>query len=824
MFRHYLLSAMRGFAHHKLYTSINVLGLSVALACVIFVVQFVRHELSYDSWIPETRHLYRVESTLNLPGRSPIEIAATSYPIGVAISDRIPGVTGVTHLFQTTMTLTQEDRQFSETAVDFVDSNFFSFIRLPFIEGDPKSAFSEPESVVLSQSAAIRYFGRANPIGRTLTTNTGGCPNQGANCLTATTATLRVTGIVRDLPQNTQLNGDVFIPTASLTNPDSSSEREKWLSTNLFTYIRLAPELTPDAVHAAVPAVLDQNMTGAMRETGFPGRPSELYAVHLTPFNQVHLDSARWRGNLSPPGSWNILLGVMIVGALILLLACVNFTNLATARAALRAREIGLRKTLGATRTQLAIQFLSEAVLLALMSMVCAMAAAQILLPLFNGLLEQSIALNYTSDWKLFLMLIAVAIGAGLISGIYPALLLSSRRPLVAMQAQGGSSQNSIGLRDVLVLGQFAVSIGLGIAALVVFRQVNYAQELDLGFRWDNIVVVRNKQLADQRQEAFAESLRANPNIMEVGLSQFVPFVGGSSGRSVQLPGQPSKLTMNFLRIDPNYPLTYNVALLAGRLLSSSRGEDRFTNASEQGGGVSVLVNVAGARSLGFTPQEAIEKTLVMNDNRARIVGVLADTKAQGALQPAAPSIYAYVPGSPMDFSVRLNPGHIPQALDFIDRTWHAFVPTVAIQRSFLSASFEKLYRSYQRQGRVFAVFVIIAIFIACLGLYGLVVFTAERRTMEVAVRKILGARTRDIMAIMLWRISLPVLLANLVAWPVAYYYLQRWLQTFTDHIGLNPGYFLVSGVIALFISWATVFLHTLRLSRMSPIHALRTE
>jgi putative ABC transport system permease protein len=823
MFRHYLLSAMRGFAHHKLYTSINVVGLSVALTCVIFVVQFVRHELSYDSWIPETLHLYRVESTLSLPGRSPIEIAATSYPVGVAISDRIPGVTGVTHLLQTTMTLTQGDRQFSETAVDFVDANFFSLIRLPFIEGDPKSALSEPESVVLSESAAIRYFGRANPIGRTLTTNIAGCPNQGTDCLSASTATLRVTGIVRNLPRNTQLNGDVFIPTASLTNPDSSSEREKWLSTNLFTYIRLAPELTPEAVQAAVPAVLDQNMTGAMRETGFPGRPSELYAVHLTPFNQVHLDSARWRGNLSPPGSWNLVLGVMIVGALILLLACVNFTNLATARAALRAREIGLRKTLGATRAQLAIQFLSEAVLLALMSMVCAMAAAQILLPLFNGLLEQSIALDYISDWKLLLMLIAVAIGAGLTSGIYPALFLSSRRPLVAMQAQGGNPSNSVGLRDLLVLGQFAVSIGLGIAALVVFRQVNYAQELDLGFRWDYIVVVRNRQLTDQRQEAFAESLRANPNIVEVALSQFVPFFGGSSGRSVQLPGQASKITMNYLRIDPNYPLTYKVALLAGRLLSSSRGEDRLTNTSEQGG-VNILVNVAGARSLGFTPEEAIGKTVVMNDDRAHIVGVLADTKAQGALQPAAPSIYAYVPGSPMDFSVRLNPGHIPQALDFIDRTWHAFVPTVAIQRSFLSASFEKLYRSYQRQGRVFAVFVIVAIFIACLGLYGLVVFTAERRTMEVAVRKILGARTRDILSIMLWRISLPVLLANLVAWPVAYYYLQRWLQTFTDHIGLNPGYFLVSGVVALFISWATVFLHTWRLSRMSPIYALRTE
>ncbi len=309
----------------------------------------------------------------------------------------------------------------------------------------------------------------------------------------------------------------------------------------------------------------------------------------------------------------------------------------------------------------------------------------------------------------------------------------------------------------------------------------------------------------------------------EVGLSYSSPFSGNNLVTSVQVPGRPSKLNVKWIPIGPDYPRTSGIALVAGRLLSPLRGDDRLTSTSRKGV-VNVLVNVAGAKTMGFTPQDAVRKTSSVDGHIRRIVGVLADTKTEGAQSPVAPTIYAWNPSFPMNIAVHLRPGHIPQALAFIDRTWHAFVPTVAIHRSFLSARFAQLYRSDERQGAVFVVFVVIALFIACLGLYGLVVFTAERRTKEVAVRKISGARTLDIMNIMLWRISVPVLLADAIVWPLTYYYLRRWLEGFADHIWLNPAYFLTGGAIALLIAWATVFLHTLRLAHTPPINPLRHE
>jgi putative ABC transport system permease protein len=823
MLRHYLQVALRGFVRHKLYTVINVIGLSVALTCIIFIILFVRYELSYDQWIPQTQLLYRVEGTMRMPGARPASSASTPYPLGVAMGEQVSGVTGVTHLLAPrALTLTHGERQFLQQNVDFVDSNFFTTIRLPFLEGDPRSALSQPESVVLSDSAAREYFGNTDPMGRTLTTNRGSCPQHTAACH-GQTVSLRVTGIVRDLPQNTQLIGDVFIPVASLADPSSSTGRQSWWNFAWITYITLAPGVTPATVLAATRPVLDQDLTGELQKSGIPLRGSQLYTIHLTSFAQVHLSSSRWPGNLTPPGSWDTLDGVIIVGILILLVACFNFTNLATARAALRAREIGLRKTLGAKRRQLTVQFLAEAALLALISLACAVAAAEMLLPAFKGFLHQPIVLDYARDWRLDLILIGVAAGAGLMSGIYPALVLSRLRPVAALQAKAGGSHRSIGLRDVLVLMQFAVSIGLGIAAIVVFRQVDYARNLDLGFQRNNILVIRNGTLTGERQEALAQALRANPGVSDVGLSGFLPFGTSGGASNIQVPGQPSQITLGWMPSGPNYPRTYGIALVAGRFLSVSRGDDRNTDTTAKGT-VNVLVNVAGARRMGFTPQEAIGKTFLSDGHVRRIVGVLGDTKLRGAHQPASPIIYEYYPDTSMSFSVRLRPGRIPQTLAFIDQTWHAFLPKVAIQRSFLSATFEQLYLSDQREGTLFVVFVIIAIVIACLGLYGFVVFTAERRTKEVGIRKISGARTPDIVRLMLWRISVPVLVANLIAWPVAYYYLHGWLEGYAYRISLNPLYFVEAGGVALLIAWATVYANTLRLARASPVHALRYE
>ncbi|HEY1890612.1 MAG TPA: ABC transporter permease [Steroidobacteraceae bacterium] len=827
MLRHYITVAVRNLVRHRLYSFINVLGLSVALTCVIFVVLFARYQLSYDQWLPGTENLYRVESTLRMPGKAPLDTAMGSYPVGIAMRDQIPGVSAMTHIATGTLTLIQSDRQFLETKADFVDPNFFRLFRLPFVAGDPDSALREPESVVLTESAAKRYFGNTDPIGRTLTTAFEACPNNGPACA-GKSVLLRVTGVVRDLPQNTQLTGSVFIPSTSQADGDVASVvSHLWFYMDTYTYVTLAPGVKPAAVLAALQPVLDRDMTGVMRQTGVLSRGSQAYAIHLTPFAEVHLGSSGWRDNMTPPGSWETVYGAITIGILILLVACFNFINLATARATLRAREIGLRKTLGGTRRQLTVQFLAEALLLALLSLACAAAAAEILLPAFRGLLGQPLVLDCARDWRLDLMILGIAVAAGLVSGIYPALVLSRLRPVAALQPHGSGLKRPGALRDVLVLTQFAVSIALGIAAIVVFRQVNYARSLDLGFNRDNVVVIEGNDLGGQREQALAQALRANPGVNGVGLSAFLPFETGALTARIQVPGQSSVMTLDLLPIDPGYPQVYGIALVAGRMLSIARGDDRFSNTNSNTGR-DILVNAAGARRLGFTPRQAVGQSVVLNaigDHvRVHIVGVMADANTQGARQPVAPTVYLYFPDYPMAFSVRLRPGSMPQTLAFIDRTWRTFEPMNAIQRSFLSANFAELYQSDQRQGTVFGVFVIIAIVIGCLGLYGLVVFTAQRRTKEVGIRKVSGARTADILRLMLWRISVPVVLANLIAWPVAYYYLSRWLEGYAYRIALSPLYFLAAGTGALLIAWATVYANTLRLARASPIHALRYE
>lgn len=666
--------------------------------------------------------------------------------------------------------------------------------------------FRQPESVVLSQSAAKTYFGDADPIGRTLTVAVGNCTGGATAC---PQISLRVTGVARDLPHNTQLVGDAFIPTTSLANPIPESVRQSWISHEGFAYVRLAPGVSPATVAAALAPIFDQNVTPEVsRIFGMRLRGSQVFKARLTPFTQVHLSSLRLESSsiMTPPGSWGALYGVVTIGVLTLLVACFNFMNLTTARATLRAREIALRKVLGAGRGQLIRQFLGEAMLMAFLALVVAFALSEMLLPLFDGLLQRPIALHYTTDWQLLLLLASVTVMTGLISGSYPALVLSGLRPVGGLRAGDATSHPSGRLRNALVVLQFSVSIGMGIAAGVVFRQVNFARAMDLGFRHDHVIVIFNRalntRLPGEKQEAFAQALRANPGVDGVGLSEYLPFMPGQQSALIQVPGHPDSLWINKGVIGPSYSAVYRIPLIAGRALSADRGIDRLNSVGFGGDplneGRNVLINAAAARRLGFSPHEAVGKTLLYNHNHVSIVGVLADAKLQGARERVMPMIYMYIPNYPMNISVRLRPERIPQTLNFIDQTWHSFVPTVAIPRAFLDGAFDELYRADDRVGAMFGVIVFVAVLIGCLGLYGLAVFTAERRTKEIGIRKVSGARTGDIVRLMLWRISLPVLVANLIAWPVAYAYLRHWLDGYAYRIDLSPCLFHTSPVMFL--------------------------
>ncbi len=516
------------------------------------------------------------------------------------------------------------------------------------------------------------------------------------------------------------------------------------------------------------------------------------------------------------------------IGGLILAIACFNFMNLSTARAALRSREIALRKTLGAKRGQVIMQFLGEAVLMAVLALVFAFAFVEVLLPRFDAFLDRPIAFDYVADWTLVLAFAGVAVLAGLISGVYPAFVLSAFRPATALKSEDSQATGSGLLRNGLVVLQFAASIGLGIAALVVFSQISYARTIDLGFQSDNVLMIGSGRLNYADRDAFLRALRAYPGIDAVGASTVMPFDDGQSLGLIKLPGQSQALSFNEINISPDFPKVYGIKLLAGRLLSEDRVADQMHSTLPTGDplneGHNLLINATGARQLGLTPADAVGKTVIFNQGPVRIVGVLADVKMHGALEPVKPTLYAYVPTAWMNFSVRLRPDMVPQTLVFIDQTWRRYSPVVSIERRFTDDVSARLYQEDERQGEMFGVSVIIAICVACLGLFGLAAFTAGRRTREIGVRKVFGARTGNVMRLLLWQFTIPVLIANAIAWPAAWYYLDGWLKSFAYHIDLNPLYFVAVGVAALVIAWVTVVVHTWRVARANPIKALRYE
>jgi len=824
MISNYLTVALRNLVRHKLYSFINICGLALGLTCVILIALYVRDEMSFDKWVPDSANLYRLDEDIFLPGRGPILLATSDFPLPALLKDNLPEVTGMTRFWPRPKTVTIGNRAFNQDIAE-VDNNFFQLIRLPLLAGDPAAVFAQPDSIVLSQSLARKFFGGADPVGKTLAVNKQNCSSAETISCPNDAVVLRVTGVMADLPHNSHMRADAVMPHASPSDAVGEDAKKQWFSVNGFGYVRLAPGSDPAAVARKIGPLLDRHVD-VMEGLGMPLKASKVIRVRLVPFPDVHMDIQAQMANMVPPGDPIMLYGLGLVGALILLVACFNFTNLATARALLRAREIALRKCAGARRSQIIFQFLGESLLTALVALVLALSLTEMLLPAFDSFLGRPIMLDYGADWPLLALIVAIAAAAGLASGFYPALVLSRFRPAPVLRANDAGHTGSSLLRSALVVLQFTVAIGLAIVTLVVFSQLDFMRRQSLGFRRDNVVVISTyHSMTATARDSFVAQLRRHPGILDVAQSGDVPFSGNETIAQMRLPGHPEYLTMKRQLITPEFFRLYDIGLLAGRLLSDAHGEDRIKNPIPPGNdGRNIVISQAAAARFGLTPAQAVGRTVLFGPSHVRIVGVTADTRIDGARQAARPIIYLYDRTDSDQVSVRIAADHAPEALAFIDDSWRRFAPNVAIARHFLTDDFEKLYQDDGRQGRMFGIFVGIAIFIACLGLFGLAAFSTERRTREIGIRKVFGARTRDLVVLLLWQFSIPVLIANAIAWPVAWYYLHGWLQGFDYHIPLSPIYFLAGSVIALAIAWATVFVHACRVANANPIHALRYE
>lgn len=806
MFRNYLAAALRNLARNRLYAAVNIIGLAVGFSAAILVMLFVRDEFSYDRWIPESENLYRLEVTFQMPGRAPTHTAQTPFPAPPAMLEHIPEVQAMTRAMPWPMTANIDDRQFPAT-VTVVDPNFLQVMQLPLAQGDAAHVLAQPNSIVISESVARKYFGNDAPLGKVVTVSAA---------FGSAVYPLKVTGVLHDLPHNTQLVADVLVPnTLPILGLQPAALEQQWTATNgTYGYVALAPGVDPKAVLAKFEPILDRSIKAP---PGVAIRGREFEKFQLTRLRDVHLTSDQLIGGMRPAGSRTTVYGLALVALLIVSTACFNFTNLATAQATLRATEVGVRKVCGAERRQLVAQYLGDGILVAVISLLIALALVEILLPGYDRFLDRPISFNYLVEWKLLLMILLGAVVAGLLSGLYPAFVLSGFRPAAALKMSATAQTGPGMIRRALVIFQFAISIALGVVALVVFSQINFARTMEWGFNRDGIVVISSMmKLGQSERESFARTLRAHPQIADVAPSNAVPFdFFYVSNDTIGKPGDSQSFSARIVCIQPEFTSLYGMPLLAGRMFSTQYGEDAT--------GGNVLVNVDAARRLGYSAQEAIGKPLSLR-NPARIVGVLGNSKVDGFRERVTATVYQTCTDRMAFLSVRVRSGTTAEALAFIDKSWRAFAPNSAIQRYFMNDAFDTLFEADERQGMLLGIFVGIAIFIACLGLFGLAVFTAARRTQEIGVRKATGAGTGDVMRLLLWQFTKPVIWANLIAWPVAGLLMHRWLQGFAYRIDLEPWLFVASSVAALLIALLTVGAHCYLVARAKPVAALRYE
>ncbi|WP_262694756.1 ABC transporter permease [Kordiimonas aquimaris] len=837
MFKSYLLTALRHIFKNRLFTAINILGLAIGLMSCILILLFVRDELTYDRFMPDGDRIVRLHSAFYPPGQVPFLTVRSAGRMmealkGYATAEVEDGV----RLFYNGTTIIKDDVAFSET-VTFADPSFFNVFDLPFVQGNGETAFVKPGDFVISEEMAIKYFGRTDVVGETLT----------ACCLGGEQISLVINGVIKDIPDASHMSIDLLLymdPNIFIASPNIL---ETWTSVNVYTYFKLREGVTTEQMKERVYTWLD-NESIFKDNPQITGKPSDFIKPNIMPLRDIHLDARADAGNLgdiTPMGDRTMVMTFASVALLVLIIASINFMNLSTAKAVNRSREVALRKVMGATRLQVALQFLGEALMIAVCALLLAIVGVEMALPVYNEAIGATLELNLATDISLLASLVGAAVLTGLISGSYPAIYLSGYMPariLRSNKSSGSSSQ--AGFRSALVVSQFAISIGLVICTAVVYGQTVYARSLDVGYNYDNklaITSVQNMQTSEQA-ETLRQSLERVPGVSSVVLSSEVPSQDRENNTGFTLiGGDPSAaadsggVTINYHSVGYGFLEAYNIKPLAGRTFDQSFGTDEVSvipDEEERVGEASVILNESAIRALGVSnPEEAIGKTVKASIFRAgnydlTIVGVVPDVYFRSIKFGVRPTAYWVFPRSFSVASVSYDAENVSDLTTNVERIWRDQMPLTPLSYEYVSEMLAAQYDQENSQAELFAAFSILAIVVACLGLYGLASFTAEQRTKEIGIRKVLGATVRDVVQLLVWQFSRPVLIANLIAWPLAWYFMSDWLDGFTYSLG--DSYILtvavISGAVAMLIAWMTVASRAYRVAQTNPIAALRYE
>ncbi|UCF62850.1 MAG: ABC transporter permease [bacterium] len=818
MFKNYLKVTFRNLWFQKGYTLINVSGLAIGLLCCLLIVMYVLDELSYDKHFLNSERIYRV-GVRGVVGDQDISGVQTSSLMAHTLIDEYPEVLNATRLHHTpNMLVRYGEKVFNETRFMWVDSNFFDVFSIPLVYGDPATALSKDHTVAMTLEVAKKYFDDpSQAIGETVTFEDG--------------TPYVVSAIISNPHPNSHFHYGMLSPLSSW----EWNYEEFWLNHFMYTYVMLHKQADPPQLEAKFPSFIEKYVAGHLqRISGMSLQEFEASGSHLSyflqPLQDIHLKS-HFTGELEPNSDIKYVYILSLIAVFILLIASINFMNLATSRSAGRSKEVGVRKVMGSTRRQLILQFLFESVLLTTIAMIIALIMMELLTPSFNNIAGKNLSLGYASNWFVFPMLISITVLVGTLAGSYPAFFLSSFRPVLVLKGMIGKKNRGRNFRNVLVVFQFGISILLFISTFIIYGQMKYIQNKRLGFSKENIVVIKRGWAIGQKPDgslietapnatvidAFKNDLLANPHIISITGSSSLP---GKELRNVIFTPEGAlkeeQHPINLYMADYDFARTLNLELVEGRFFSREVASDSLA----------VVLNESAARVLGYDPPYVGKRVGFPGNSRfyLTIVGVVKDFHYESLHKPIAPLLIGFENLYRTYISVRIRPQDVSETIKYIEQTWSKFIPYKPFEYFFFDDDYDQLYQAEQRISVLFTVFSVLAILIACLGLFGLASFTAERRTKEIGVRKALGASVPNIVFLLSREFTKWVIIANVLAWPLAYYFMNQWLEGFAYRIEINLFTFILASLITLFIALVTVSYQSIRAATINPVEAIRYE
>ena len=788
MFKSYLKVAWRNLIRHKAFSSINIVGLAIGMTCSIFILLWVQHELSYDRFHANANRIYRLvveasgfKAAVNpagMPGELKLKMPEIEEAARISLKR--------THVFQA------GEKKFEEQQLLCVDSNFLRLFSFPLVKGDIKTALMQPDAIVITESMALKYFGRENPMGKFIRRDPG--------------KNMVVTGLLKDLPEASHLKFDALMPMSSIYNDEWDLKNNVWDNFNYYTYIKLNKELNKEETKK------------------FNSRIDEIYKTHvpeknlkvnftMQPLTDIHLLSD-YQVDVPGHGNMQYVNIFFVVAIFILVVACINYMNLATARSERRAKEVGLRKVVGADRKQLIGQFLGESLLVTFIALILAIGAVYLLLPAFNNLAGKEINFNIL-EGKWMAGIVGIALITGILSGSYPALFLSGFQPVNVLKGNKVISGGNKFFRNGLVVTQFAVSIILLAGTVVVYQQLKFIRDMNLGFDKSNLVYTRMKGEMWGKKDALYNELKRNPLTSDFSVMDEIPVNLTSGTVDVVWEGKEpnSQVVFPTLHVNEEFFDVFRMKMISGRPFSKEFQSDT----------ANYILNEKAVRVMGFTPEKAIGKQIKMWNGAGTIVGVVKDFNFKPVQQPIEPMIIRLNRWGGV-IVVRTPPGKTAESIAAFQKICATINPTFPFSYDFLDQNIANLYQGEQRMGSLFNVFAVLAIIISSLGLYGLSAFMAEQRTKEIGVRKVLGASVPNMVVMLSSNFTKLILVAVVIAVPVAWWAINSWLQSFAFRVEMNWMIFLGASLAALAIAWITVSYESVKAALSNPVKSLRSE